>query len=580
MKDPALTPSGPAKTTNTRPAHLCCALVMALTHLAEPAGAIERHAARALPDDGFGSSALAVNAGDHSTSSEVVGSIVRADGSSVAALWTWNDGNWTDNKLPTPEGFESVANAVAFAPLKPAELVVGMIFGPDGRDQHPAIWTKVEGGDWSLDPIWEDRYGRCNGVTEDLFGAYNVVGVAQVPGGNWHAIIATELDAGFDVTDLGTLGGANSEAEDIIVDSDHGISIVGRAQIPNGRWRATQWHEGGNGEWQAHDMGALHNSQSQASATFPHNDGLLAVGSSFLSNGRSRGVIFWMDVIGDAHVSPLDALGLFKNSSASDGLWLPGGTSGASSVASFRAVGSAWTDFNTHDPSISTGVVWSGFRVGNGEIQSGKWVVRGYPITSTMDIWGWQPTTLSAIGEGGLIVGDGLFGGPGNDTFRALAIAPTDVHMPDAMQVLHGRATRSSSVEDAWWADDERLSVVAGRSEEGRLVDVAFQHHMPFMPPGPLSVEIHLTASLVAKGSANASGEQRILVYKHALQQWETVSTSAIGVEPTSTSVTLPWSQGDWNGDGVVRVRVVATSEVPRRRWGYAVDEIVVTALP
>lgn len=62
--------------------------LVAVALLAHPATAIERYVFEPLPDDGFGSSALACNAGDHATGSDVVGMMTAAFGRELWSLRT------------------------------------------------------------------------------------------------------------------------------------------------------------------------------------------------------------------------------------------------------------------------------------------------------------------------------------------------------------------------------------------------------------------------------------------------------------------------------------------------------------
>jgi probable HAF family extracellular repeat protein len=120
--------------------------------------------------------------------------------------------------------------------------------------------------------------GNLGGVTSEADGVNptgQIIGLAQIQGGNFHAFLA---DPGG-MRDLGTLGGAQSGARDV---NSHG-DIVGWANTADGAKHGFYWHAG-----QMIDLGSLSNGTVDA---FSLNDAGTVVGSYI--NGSFERAFVW-----------------------------------------------------------------------------------------------------------------------------------------------------------------------------------------------------------------------------------------------------------------------------------------------
>ena len=127
--------------------------------------------------------------------------------------------------------------------------------------------------------------GNLGGVISEADGinaAGQVIGLAQIPGGNYHAFLADPAG----MRDLGTLGGAQSGARDVNSQGD----IVGWAYTPAGLKHGFFWHDG-----QMIDLGSLSTGTVDA---FALNDAGTVVGS-YLNGNYERAYVWSGGVMQD-----------------------------------------------------------------------------------------------------------------------------------------------------------------------------------------------------------------------------------------------------------------------------------------
>ncbi|MGH2559990.1 MAG: alpha/beta fold hydrolase, partial [Thermomicrobiales bacterium] len=123
--------------------------------------------------------------------------------------------------------------------------------------------------------------GTLGGASSDAYHSNadgDVVGVAGTADGERHAFLWQDGE----MIDLGTLGGPGSAAYDV---NDAG-QVVGVAQLPNEEWRGFRWADG-----QMTDLGTLGGNESRA---FAINGEGQVVGTSRLANGDRRAFL-WDD---------------------------------------------------------------------------------------------------------------------------------------------------------------------------------------------------------------------------------------------------------------------------------------------
>ncbi|GBC92459.1 hypothetical protein HRbin15_00929 [bacterium HR15] len=119
--------------------------------------------------------------------------------------------------------------------------------------------------------------------------AMNVSGDGRVVVGRWGSRAFRHV-WGQPIETLGTLGGSQSEAWDTSWD---GSVVVGRAQDPQGNWRAFRWTT----ETGIRDLGTLPGGGQESGATAVSADGQVIVGWSLVWWGESRAVR-WRDTSG------------------------------------------------------------------------------------------------------------------------------------------------------------------------------------------------------------------------------------------------------------------------------------------
>jgi len=439
---------------------------------------------------------------------------------------------WTGQALPTPAGFESTANAVAFAPLKPAEYVVGSLITPAGVSR--AV-------------VWEG----------DLLG-------------NW------------EIAPLPALGGPDTPCRATAVVINHEeLVIVGSSQLAgnDNEWRAVSWEVNGEGVWEVRDLGALRNGQSQANgvSVFP-GLGSIAVGESTVGNvTRATGWAF------DDAAERKFSFGVpegYGNSSA-NALILR-----EDDILGFQAAGTAWDDamdvpFAGYRRCISplcdgmTGVIFNQFSTIGTANSAGV-----YPANSLIEDTEWNVIALNGLAPDGTISGMALPVPTGEgDLPRAALMVPANVHMPDEIKVKKGKMVLSSTVRDAWWADGKYLRIKApDRRGLKRKVDGIFKFQMPVILDRDYGANIVVDTTMmgITDVSSPVTWTLQLQAYNFVLKKWDTLSINQFGTLTTKVSAPVPGDPTEYIKAGEVLIRIKAISDLKSGRWGIGIDELSV----
>lgn len=225
--------------------------ILAACTLFASAFGISRYSFRALQHSGFGGAVLGIW-GDSST----CGVDDNVLGNTQACVWR-SSNNWELELLPAAPGTNSAANAVCNDGSPAVFYVVGSSETPSGvmkpvywTEDLPAVFTV------HLLPTLGGARGEVRGVygvRRNGNQVWFLIGGSQTSSGEMHATLWRDAnqDGQFsteEMIDLGTLGGPNSEVLAARAwDGDYGfdgVGIVGRAQTPSGQWHAVNWAEG------------------------------------------------------------------------------------------------------------------------------------------------------------------------------------------------------------------------------------------------------------------------------------------------------------------------------------------------
>lgn len=445
--------------------------------LARPALAIEKYAAVPLPDAGLGSRALAltdfgpsgsINVG----SMAIVGAQKNSVGMDVAMFWV------VDNEplvvdpnnpnivyaiaLPTPPGMSSVATGIAFLEGNPDKpIIVGSFIDNITFDRVAVLWRRDPSSGQFTNTILDDEASQANGLTVppiDLNLLGLVVGKYRLPNGDWHACL-WRVSANGDVarTDLGTLGGANSEARAISYaggDGNDVVLVAGSAENSNGRTLAACWAvrlTGGAGlDWFLRALPTPSGAESGALALIGGSSNNVWWATGFISapNGRTSACL-WINQ-GD---NPSE----FVSELHQGVLGQPGYPVVLTSIAN-GLVGHAGMDIliagtARNSDGVKRGVAALPF---NGIFDDPFF----FDALASRDIvLDWNAVALEAVAPGGAIAGEALYAG--STTPQATLFVPTNVEGPQQYSLLVGTYSYhvGPDIHSLWQRDGNALHI-------------------------------------------------------------------------------------------------------------------------
>ena len=290
-----------------------------------------------------------------------------------------------------------------------------------------------------------------------------VCGRYQLPNGDWHACLWKITNAGIERTDLGTLGGMNSEAMSLFNrENIAGFYVVGNADRPNGRTLATAWVVGltgsGDLDWFVRALPTPHGAESNA-VLLGLGDGSFrkVLGYVMDSNGR-RSASVWINQgeIPSTFVSALyqDVLGR-RLDTVANGI-----------VGDFNRD----QDLDAADFVVGTARNSLGMQRGIGAFPLNQPFDAPFPFDLLQKDVGlnWESLALNAADPGGAIAGQGLV--EGSSTPQAMLFVPTNDEVPQIIAILIGLAKDRRDINDiyfVWQRDGDAVALRPRR--QGRM---------------------------------------------------------------------------------------------------------------
>ena len=516
---------------------------------------MDRYKFMPLPHLGYGGEARSFSANNTQTT---VGQVRDAQGNTHACLWSSSNG-WALQLLPDLGGSNSVANggvSIEDGAGHHTHVFVGAAETPAGV-MKPVLWTEESDGSFTRHvlPTMGGPAGVLSATAACNGGGACVVGSSQITNGDVEATFWRQTPGGFQAVNLGTLGGRNSQALDIVIDfASAGIVIAGSAQTASGLWHAALWRSMDDGmTWTIEDRhpgGAM----STFAGTSEHGGCVDAAGTAQSANGRSMGISF-NDCAG-----PFGLLAPgFGNTAAQDVLSTPYGS---------RAVGSAWNDVATPQ-----GVVWNSVR---SLARTQAYLLSGPLGNYGADIFAGMNGSVNAIGPGA-IVGSFLDTSAGTGMQSPLALIADGAELPDLVDVTAGVPELRFSETDLWHANDGHTLRIRSQNQNGDAV--SFDARFFLKSVQGFRVEIAgLDIRARIAGSPGATAQAEVQVYNFQTNTWDTA-----GVLPCYTywndasmllrGITLETDTGEiW-----VRVNLSRLSGNIR---GYEIDSVILTPMP
>jgi hypothetical protein len=435
-------------------------LFFAMACLRQPALAIEKYTAVPLPDERLGSQALAVaraGAGNYS----VVGSKQMSDGTLGAMYWSIvvdpSDprGNTVyAAELPKPAGWNAVATGVALLEGDPDRpVIVGRLFDAAGY-RRAVLWWRNMSGQFTSTTLDDEAEASAIDARNTSLGLIIVVcGKFRLEDGNWHACVWRINGQGTQRTDLGTLGGGNSEATAMaFVDDLVGWNFVGSAQKSNGRWMATLWSSQGSTALPT-PLGA--ESRANYIGITRVNESVLKIAGEITETNGRRSASIWInqDEIPSGFLALVyrDVLGR-ANSMAKgivdyideDEINIP------------FVVGAAW---NTESDRTGLGLLRSSANFQNPLVFDFDTLRR-----SNDPALDWNSVILNAVTMGGVIAGEGQL--PGSTSPQAMLFLPTNTEVPQNFNLMVGN--EFGDVLALWQEDGRAMRLLPRRAGQVR----------------------------------------------------------------------------------------------------------------
>ena len=572
-----------------RTAVLFCLLFAGLC-MTRPALAIEKYDAVSLPDDGLGSTTKGLTkVGAGTLVFGVVGSKQKSDGTVGAMYWgiavdpSDPSGNTVyATELPKPPGMSAVATGIAFLNGDPNQPIICGFIGTDVTGAadlgRAVIWRRDASGQFA-GTILDDEAAVANGIAmrDTPLGLIIVVcGKFRLPNGDWHACLWRINADGNERSDLGTLGGSNSEASAISsIDDLVGWNIVGSADRPNGRTLATCWivrlTGDGSLDWFFRALPTPPGAESSAVYVGGASGGIWKTSGWIREpNGRTSASI-WINQ-GETPSSFLsqlyrDVLGRSGNSMANgivdyidqDDILVVGTTRNRQNIS--RAVAALPLNQPFDDPFF-----FDSLR-------------RSDPLLD------WNSIALKAVEPGGAIAGEGLISGSTEP--QAMLFLPANAEVPQTYTIVFGPDIRDL-IGNLWQEDGTTVNFRPRRTGgvQGILAEwtstrfaAAGSSHVP--------QKLTLVSRLIpSNAKATPSATLTLQLYDSGAGQWVNVATRMLtaGTYGRGTFVRLEIDVPDperfaVSGSEPLRWRIGLRGE-DWRDWGVDLMEMEVEEMP
>lgn len=492
--------------------------------IVRPVFAINKYAGIALPDNGLGSRTRGLTKVGAGTLG-VVGSKNKADGTFAAVYWFLTPDpqgpiyvpSATD--LPAPAGSNSEATGIAFLQDDPNQPIIVGYTGTTLVNQGvtAVMWRRNAAGQF-MSTVLDDN-AEANGVTvinSNTLGLIIVVcGRYQLANGNFHACLWRVGMQGVQRTDLGTLGGPNSNALSINTGAGADtINVTGNAQRASGRMLAASWSGLMEEEGIFYFIKPLPTPNgAESNAVYVSG----ANGGVWKTNGFISG----------------------PNGRRSASLWINQGATPNSFVSTlYRDL------FGNVPDSTANGIVgdWNGdgrdlMVVGTARNSRTQRGVGAFPFNPPFDnrfrfdtlrsqdtVLDWNSIALGAVERQGAIAGEALIGGlliP-----QAMVFVPTNEEVPQIIAILIGyQTTIGPNIYDFWQRDGNTMTLRPNR--QGGMLNILAEWGSTSVSNSAREPRRLMLASRIMPRNANVtpSAMLNLQLFDSSAGQWVNVAT-------------------------------------------------------
>jgi hypothetical protein len=490
--------------------------------------------------------------------------------------------------------------------------VIGRV-GTSNGSQQAALWLSDGMGAFSLTllPGTGGPNSRANGIVFDDGTGPHIVGAAQTPNGTWKPVLwSVKVDGIVGPETLATLGGAGGSAADArrcAYPLCGGVWIVGRSQTEDGSFHATAWHRDGSGVVETHDLGTLGGAESEATAlSIDREGGVVVVGRSQTSTGEVHGMACFVTNYGvaarsDLHpggvASGLTGIAIYYNENelglgrtvASGTARLATGRSMGILYNGHAGLGDNLTVSGFHNTS-TTGIV--GTRYG-ALITGSAWdnplntqavvwnsvasigTTRAYPASALVD----HPladdiafvTEVSSRAMVGAFLDEYVEGG-----MEPLALIADGTEMPDVVTVPLGQPENHFSEMDLWHEGDGRTLRIRSQNNQGDRAVVETSFYEDENQDGDFEDrgERRMSVRTRVLGSPHATARVGVQVFNFSLSQWDDVGVPYVFSLKYEDFQSIVAAGNHINSaTGEVRVRLMF-SPLAKGIQGYEIDRV------
>jgi hypothetical protein len=494
--------------------------------------------------------------------------------------------------------------------------IVGWV-GTSNGSQQAALWLSDGMGGFSLTllPGMGGPNSRAHGIVfDDGTGPY-IVGAAQTPNGTWKPVLwSVKVDGIVGPETLATLGGAGgsvADARKCAYPLCGGVWFVGQSQTANGSSHATAWHQDAVGVFETHDLGTLGGAESEATAlSMDREGGVVVVGRSQTSTGEVHGMACYVTNFGvvarsDLHpggvASGVTGIAIYYNENElglgrtvasgtarlasgrstgilynghaglGDNLTVPGfHNTSANGIAGTRygalITGSAWDN-----PLNTQAIVWNFIEsLGRTTAYSAS-ALADHPLADDIAF-------IKAVSSRAIV---GSFQNTTFDDEAPLALIADGTKMPDVVTVPVGEAENHFSETDLWHKGDRRTLRVRSQNNLGDRAVVELSFHEDddkdgdFDDPG----EMRLNVRARTAGTPGAMAQVSVQLYNFATHMYDAAGTAILGSGYYAGHKDFTASNHIDPSTCEVRVRLMFAPLV-RGIQGYEIDETSLRRIP
>lgn len=516
-----------------------------------PVLAQEKYTAIPLPDEGQGSQALALaQAGPGRYG--VVGTQQKSDGSVGAIYWNIvvdpvNRDIIYAIELPKPSGWNASATGLVFLEGDPDRPVIIGSLQDGAQSEQAVIWMRNASGQFSNTRLDDEAASRANAiVTRNTARGLIIVvcGKYRLSNGDWHACLWELGSQGRQRTDLGTLGGRQSEATDLITQDDLiGWNVVGSAQLADGLSVAALWKSSwvnSTWSWRSQALPTPQGRQSRANhIAHTRNSDLYIAGAILEPNGQSMANIWINQGEVPSAIFVGNAVGdvLRRRNSTANAIIINGQNGN-----DILAIGAAW---NTENDRTGMGVLINKENLQHPLIFASD--LLQHPRLANENPIPLEHFSLNAVEPQGAIAGAGLAANV--TTAQAMMLLPAKVEVPGIIAILiglkHGPKTPGRHAQ-LWQADGNALSFMASSAHEAPQIVAEFAG-TGFSAAAWRAPQRLVLVSRVRprQPKANPSALLNVQLYDPAFAVWLTVGKQLIAADESfhRTVIEIPDAQ-------------------------------------